>query len=618
MGVGALQGQRLLSLGSEPAGPPVAEAARFDPVLGLVTVQVDLDLVRSGPSRLELPTSDGRVLVAERSVFEDRGGGNVMWAGSLPGAGYESVVLTVEDGGFVGRFGEPGGARFRISADPDGRGRMVDTAAAPRDAPETFCPVGVEPDGLSRFGPTEPRRVDLRQRVATPQNHDQLDILVLYTAEAARNWVNRGGAVASIRNAGDYLNLVLRNGQLGVEANIVHIARAPVALDTVAREGVGPYGRSLFTQLRWNGDVVQLRSRHDADLVHLFTGESPSLLQACGQAALLTQGSTAEDFTPLAYGWSANSCSTYDDAQIFAHEVGHNLGANHDPDNALGQAGVAVEPYAFGHANHDHIPNVGTVMSYRGQVEPYFSSVRVRPRRRTIGIAGERENERALRQTLGIGVRYSDAVQTQPEAAPAAPTNVRVEVIGAASARVSWVDNSDDEAGFEVWVQRQGQASGSRRLVSADQESFEVDDLEPGFNFFWVRSYIGTVRSLRTSFVDAVLPGAEPAAPSDLRVTPILNVAVLTWTDNSDDEEGFEVQVLREGKLWLRDEVLAEREFGIVIGLEAGVRYVFRVSAYSGGGLSWSENAAVEWPEGKVPRRQRTSARPKPTGPRFA
>ncbi len=181
--MGAAQGQRLLSLGSEPEAPPVAEAARFDPAMVPVTVRVDLDLVRSAPSRLELPTPDGRMLVAERSVFEDRGDGNVMWAGSLPGAGHESVVLTVEGGSFVGRFGEPGGARFRISADPDGRGGMVDTAGEPSDGPDTFCPVG-EPESLSRLGPTEPRRVDLRQRVAHPQNHDRLDILVLYTAEA--------------------------------------------------------------------------------------------------------------------------------------------------------------------------------------------------------------------------------------------------------------------------------------------------------------------------------------------------------------------------------------------------------------------------------------------------
>ena len=604
VGVGNAQGQRLLSLGPGPETPAVAAAAQFDSAMGPATVQVDLDLVRSAPPRLELPTPDGRLLVAERSVFEDRGNGNVMWAGSLLEAGHESVVLTVEDGRFVGRFGEPGGARFRISADPDGRGGMVDTAGAPSDTEEPFCSVGVEPDGLARFSPAEaPMRVDQAQRVVQPQNHDELDILVLFTAEAARNWASRGGAQASIRNAGDYLNQVLRNGQLPIRANIVHIARAPAALDTVGREDVGPYG-SLLTRLRWNGDVEQLRSRHNADLVHLFTGESSNLLQACGRAALLTKGMTAEDFSILAHGWSANSCSTYDAAQIFAHEIGHNLGANHDPANAAATAAVAVEPFAFGHSNHDHIPNVGTAMSYRGEVEPYFSSARIRPRRRTIGIAGERENERVLRRTMRLGVEYSDAVLPLPEGAPAAPSNVRVEVAGPGSVRVRWTDNSDDEAGFEVWRQRQGQSvltTDDGERVNANQESVEIDDLEPGYYFFWVYSYIGSIRSARSTYLDVVVPGAEPEAPSNVEILDILSAALLSWTDNSDDEGGFEVQVLRQGERLVRETVPANRTFAIFFGFQPGVRYVFRVSAFSGGGVSWSEDAAIVWPEREGP-----------------
>lgn len=35
-------------------------------------IVVDHDLVRSGPQRLELQGTDGRILVAERSVFQDR------------------------------------------------------------------------------------------------------------------------------------------------------------------------------------------------------------------------------------------------------------------------------------------------------------------------------------------------------------------------------------------------------------------------------------------------------------------------------------------------------------------------------------------------------------------
>ncbi|MXV99911.1 MAG: hypothetical protein F4X59_13180 [Holophagales bacterium] len=605
LGGGVAQGQRLLSLGPGTETAGVAAATQFEAGVGPVIVQVDLDLVRSAPPRLELPTPDGRVLVAVRSVFEDRGDGNVMWAGSLPGADYESVVLTVEGGSFVGRFGEPGGVKYRISADPDGRGTMVDTGGVPGDAPETVCPVGLEPLDLEEnFLAEGPGRIDQPQRVAQQQSHDRLDILVLYTAQAARNWANRGGALASIRNAGDYLNLVLRNGQLPITANIVHVARAPAVLDTVGREGVGPYQNDLGLQTLWNGEVLQLRTRHAADVVHLFSGERTSLLGACGRAALLTQGETAEEFSFRAGGWTANSCASFSDAEIFAHEIGHNLGANHDPDNVtVITPEQAVAPYAFGHHNHEHIPNVGTIMSYRGQTEPYFSSVRIRPKRRTIGIGGEQENERALRRTSRIGVQYSDALTVPPEGAPEAPSNLRVQVTGAGTVRASWVDNSDDEAGFEVYVQRQGQPFSERTLVEADEESVEVDGLESGYHFFWAYSYIGSNRSLRTSYVDVVVPGAEPAAPGDLDVLAIGSFAIVTWSDNSEDETGFEVQSLRGGELWYRDEVAANRRFGIVSGLEPGVRHVFRVSAYGDGGLSWSEDVVVvpEEPEGPAP-----------------
>ena len=89
------------------------------------TIVVDRDLVRSGPQRLELETPDGRLLAAERSVFEDRGGGNVMWSGSLPGAGYDSVVLTVQDGHLQGMFGEPGRAAYWIRSGLDGVGSLT-------------------------------------------------------------------------------------------------------------------------------------------------------------------------------------------------------------------------------------------------------------------------------------------------------------------------------------------------------------------------------------------------------------------------------------------------------------------------------------------------------------
>ena len=73
-----------------------------------------------------------------------------------------------------------------------------------------------------------------------------------------------------------------------------------------------------------------------------------------------------------------------------------------------------ITPYAFGHTwfspSAPNPPDIDTIMSYGvGRVEPWFSTVRVEPNRWVLGIAGERENERALREVgLGIAVDYSD------------------------------------------------------------------------------------------------------------------------------------------------------------------------------------------------------------------
>ena len=113
----AAQAQRLLTLVSGVG--EAASAGDPGPTIGPVptAVQVDLDLLRSAPARLEVPTPDGSVLSAERSVFEDRGGGDLMWSGGQPEAGYDTVVLTVEGGRLVGRFRASGGGVYQIHAE---------------------------------------------------------------------------------------------------------------------------------------------------------------------------------------------------------------------------------------------------------------------------------------------------------------------------------------------------------------------------------------------------------------------------------------------------------------------------------------------------------------------
>ncbi len=612
-----VEGQRLLRLVPRATQPATVADQDFAPDLAPLALQVDLELLRTEPGRLELPTPDGRVLLAERSVFEDRGGGDLMWSGGLVGAGYDSVVLTVEGGRLVGWFGEPGGVRYRISARPDGAGQMASSFGVPGREPEALCPVAADPDlrlASQAPLPAGAMAVDLSARVEAAQDDEQLDILVVYTSTAALNWVNRGGAEAAIRSAGDYLNMVLRNGDVGLSARIVHMAQIVGSLDFVGRSGSGLYESSIITQLRYNGEVLRLRREYGADLVHLFTGESAWVLGgACGQHYVLSRGDTAEEFTEIAYGWTSNWCSG--EGPIFAHEIGHGLGAHHDPVNG-GSPSFAFRPYAFGHGNHDHIPNVGTIMSYTGQGEPYLSSVRVRPQGRVIGIAQERENERALRESIHIGVRYGDFVAPLPADAPAAPTGLRVEMVDDLSVRLSWRDNAPDADGYEVTFWRPGQAGdpGTRRVEAGRTTVIDLPVAGAGTRyFFFLRAVRGESLSARSSTVTLATPGGEPAAPSGLAWQLVASEdparmgthsVRVSWEDNSDDETVFEVQLQNIfGTLLRRKFARANSTSTEISRLAPGAAYLIAVRALGAGGVSAGNEALrMETPSAPGPR----------------
>ncbi len=580
-------------------------------------MRVDLELLRSAPARLEVPTPDGSVLSAEQSVFEDRGGGDLMWSGGQRGAAYDTVVLTVEGGRLVGRFGAAGGGVYQIHAERDGRGGMAPLVGPGPDGPVPLC--GVKPDaedfpgGAVRFA-AGPVAADLPERVSNPQSHDRLDILVAYTATAAENWADRGGPVAAIRHAGDYLKMVFRNNRIEVEPHIVHIAQASAALDRAGRDlGRHMSGRfPLSSAFSRDGDLRRLRHEHRADLLHLFTGERAALLGACGAAFTLSRHHTARSYSPNADAWTSNTphdCQDY--AATFVHEIGHNLGANHDPPNVR-DPGHLIRPYAVGHADLEVMPSLGTAMSFRGQPVPFFSTPRIRPYGAILGIADERDNERTLQETVHIAVQYSDYLRAL-EGVPASPSDLRVRFEGGA-AHLAWRDNAPDADGYEVeywYTTKAGTKSRLRRLKGRTGAVFPLDSTESAaYYLFEVRATKGDERSLRSNIVVMVVPGEPIAAPSDVSVTvePSLRHIDIQWTDNSDNESGFDVQLLQDGDPTHRNRVAADSERSEVwafwVRAQGGAKHGVRVLAYNSSGYSESSEVATfrwEHPRGPGP-----------------
>lgn len=519
-----VQAQRLLDLGPVMVTPAVEEPGVVPYAVGL-----DIDLVRSAPQFLELPAPDGRLLVAELSVFEDRGDGDAMWAGRVVGSDYESVVFTVANDHLAGRFGVPGGPKYRISARPNGQGRLEDMSTLERKPPAEYCPGGVVPDRPLPPVAIEAQRAGDPERVVQTSSHNHLDILIVYSEAARARYEARDGSVdAPLQASIDYLNTVFRNGELDVVARMVHHEQAPASLNT---EGTG---EAVLDRLQQNREVANLRAEHQADLVHLFV--TAEVTNVCGIAFLLRKRHTAASFSPISYGLTLmQGCGD----ETFAHEVGHNLGGNHDPANAGNnwenqdrRNNVVIAPYAFGHTWFSPSPpnptHKDTIMSYgSGEVVPWFSTLRVQPRidghTVTLGIAGERENERAVRSILGIAVRLSDSLPggpgpdpgpdpeppPPPGAGPTAPGNLTGTPTGSTSVRLTWVDRSDDETGFDVQLRQTGSGWRTAATLPANSVSADVTGLEPGGRYdFRVRSFNSGGRSA-SNVVTIVLSAAE-------------------------------------------------------------------------------------------------------------
>ena len=499
-----------------------------DPTLDGWSVEVDHDLVRSAPQRLEFEAPDGRVLAPEMRVFEDRGNGNAMWVGGYAELGYDSVVLTLQDGHLVGRFGLPEGGTYWIRSDGAGAGRL--TEGRPTGA---NCGGGIVPEADPAVAAVEALRADPPRRVEGESNHGRLDILILYT-EAAEQRLEQAGwgpPATFTQHAIDYLNLVLRNNQVTLAANLVHQEAAPAAL-----EG----NTNPLYPFATNRDVQDLRAEHKADLAHLFFGlTAPGF---CGQAYLPTRGRTAANFWPDAYGVTtvAGGCVSAahlvrdgeysNHVETFAHEIGHNLGANHDPDNTNLDPANAIYPYAFGHHNFTPQPNVKSVMSYNeGQQQPYFSTTRVRPGGFTIGVAGERENERVVQQTIHMAAEFSDHLPEPgeppppppppPGNPPRAPTALTVMETGSTSVKATWTDESDNELGFEVHARLQGSGWATVARTPANAESADISGLRSGGRYdFRVRAWnrnggrtsnVATIVLREAEFTDCVPTAAQ-------------------------------------------------------------------------------------------------------------
>ena len=208
------------------------------------------------------------------------------------------------------------------------------------------------------------------------------------------------------------------------------------------------------------------------------------------------------------------------------------------------------------------------------------------------------------------GSNYSEAVSattlTCPPAIPGAPSNLTATVVSNFHINIYWQDNSSQEDGFKV--DRKTGAGGTYAQVGtagADSTGYQDAGLTCATEYYYrVRSYNAMGSSGYAGEVNAAT-GTCPAAPSNLQAAAVSASRVdLTWSDNSSDESGFQVERKR-GTGGFYGPVYSSSA-GVTnwsdSGLGGGQTYYYRVSAYYPGGNSvYSNEVSAALPAGAAP-----------------
>lgn len=180
---------------------------------------------------------------------------------------------------------------------------------------------------------------------------------------------------------------------------------------------------------------------------------------------------------------------------------------------------------------------------------------------------------------------------------PAAPSNLQAEALSKTEIRLTWKDNSNNEDGFKI---ERKTTDGTYTLigsVGANVTTYTDMNLNPATTYYYrVYAYNSAGNSGYSNEASAttLAPGA-PNPPSNLQaVVQFPNKIVLSWQDNSEDEEGFKIYRKLPGGNWeligtVGANITQHEETPPVLTL-----LEYRVTAYSAYGESTPATASVQ------------------------
>jgi hypothetical protein len=379
---------------------------------------------------VDLDLTGGRRVRARLDRREFMRNGTQTWAGHIPGEPLSSVTLVAHGGVLQGSVrtldaaysiepGEAGGLHVVRQIDTDAVGVDLDPIPA-GDAP---IPAGDDPPMAGDDGST-------------------IDVLAFYTA-AARTAAGGSDANVQTRIA------------LGVSESNVAYANSGVTprLRLVGAEFIsytesGNLGTDLDRfQKTSDGQLDAVHARRDAlgaDMMVLVVGDVAA--GACGMGYIMT--SLSSSFAPWAFSVTAYPCISPN--YTFGHELGHNMGSAHAPEDGAGQA--SLYPYSFGYKNPSNL--FRTVMAYNCTSNCprvlHFSNPNVSYGGATTGSVSQHNNAQSINNAASTLANFRQAVGGGTAPTISAIANVTIAEDAASAPIAFTVGDAETVAGSLV------------------------------------------------------------------------------------------------------------------------------------------------------------------------
>jgi hypothetical protein len=250
-------------------------------------------------------------LTAIKDRLERRSEDCYTWFGRIEGNGYSHAILTVENGGMAGSIMFEG-TTYQIRDLGDGVHAIyeIDPSVFPEDAPPII------PQGEMKDIP-----YDIPQTLMVDDG-SLIDVMVVYTQDA-ENYLSN--ITSEIQLVIDQTNQSYENSNINQRVRLVHSAQVTY---TESGDSLTDLERLKDPSDGYIDDVHPMRDVYGADIVSLWVKNTG--VGVCGRGYMMNESWRSSAFEE----WAFNMIGIDDELRCaihnFTHEMGHNMGANHD------------------------------------------------------------------------------------------------------------------------------------------------------------------------------------------------------------------------------------------------------------------------------------------------